>query len=59
MSMVQIKLVKSRIATTPLQRKVLDALGLRRRESVKTFKDNDAVRGMIAKVVHLVEVTKS
>ena len=35
---------------------VLDAMGLRRREMVKTLKDNAATRGMIASVSHLVEV---
>ena len=48
------------IGCTPNQKKTLDALGLRRREMVKTFPDNPAVRGMIAKVSHLVvEVTKA
>ena len=51
MSEITIKLAKSRIGCT---------LGLRRREMVKTFPDNPAVRGMIAKVSHLVvEVTKA
>ena len=60
MSEITIKVVKSRIGCTPLQKKVLDALGLRRREMVKTFPDNPAVRGMIAKVSHLVvEVTNA
>jgi len=59
MSEIRIQLVRSRIGTTPAQRRVLDALGLRRREAVKTFKDTPAVRGMIAKVVHLVEVKAS
>lgn len=57
---ITIKLAKSRIGCNPNQRKTLDALGLRRREMVKTFPDNPAVRGMIAKVSHLVvEVAKS
>ena len=60
MSEIKVKLIKSRIGTTPAQKKVLDALGLRRREMVKTFPDNPAVRGMIAKVSHLVvEVAKA
>ena len=50
------KLIKSRIVTTPAQKKVLDAMGLRRREMEKTLKDNAATRGMIASVSHLVEV---
>lgn len=56
MSDITVKLVRSRIGTTPKQRKTLDALGLRRREMVKTFKDTAAIRGMITRVSHLVEV---
>ena len=56
MSEIKVKLIKSRIGTTPAQKKVLDAMGLRRREMVKTLKDNAATRGMIARVSHLVEV---
>ena len=56
MSEIKMKLIKSRIGTTPAQKKVLDAMGLRRREMVKTLKDNAATRGMIASVSHLVEV---
>ena len=59
MSEIKIQLVRSRICTTPAQRRVLDALGLRKREAVKMFKDSPAVRGMIAKVSHLVEVKAS
>ena len=56
MSEIKVKLIKSRIGTTPAQKKVLDAMGLRRREMVKTLKDNAATRGMMASVSHLVEV---
>jgi len=56
MSQVQVKLIRSRIGIKPKQKKTLDALGLRRREMVKTFNDNAAIRGMIAQVQHLVEV---
>ena len=56
MTEIKVKLIKSRIGTTPAQKKVLDAMGLRRREMVKTLKDNAATRGMIASVSHLVEV---
>ena len=60
MSEITVKLVRSRIGCNTKQKQVLDALGLRRRETVKTFPDNPAVRGMIAKVSHLViEVAKS
>ena len=56
MSEIKVKLIRSRIGTTPAQKKVLDAMGLVRREQVKTLKDNAAVRGTIASVSHLVEV---
>ncbi len=56
MSEIKVKLIRSRIGTTPAQKKVLDAMGLRRREMEKTLKDNAATRGMIARVSHLVEV---
>ena len=59
MSEISIQLVKSRIGSTPVQRRTLDALGLRRREAVRTFKDTPVVRGMVAKVAHLVEVKAS
>lgn len=58
MSQITVKLVKSRIGCNPLQRKTLDALGLRRREMVKSFPDNSAVRGMLARVSHLVVEVK-
>lgn len=56
MTEIKVKLVRSRIGTTPAQRRMLDALGLKRRETVKTFKDTPAIRGIIAKVSHLVAV---
>lgn len=60
MSEITIKLAKSRIGCTPNQKKTLDALGCAAAKWIKTFPDNPAVRGMIAKVSHLVvEVTKA
>lgn len=56
--MIKIKLLRSRIGTLPKQRAVLDALGLTKIRQEKQFKDNAAVRGMIAKVSHMVEVTE-
>ena len=55
--MLKVKLVKSRIGSLPKQRKVLDSLGLRKMHTVKTFEDTAAIRGMIAKVSHMVEVS--
>ena len=59
MTEIKVKLIHSHIGCTPHQKKILAALGLRRREMVKTFQDNAAVRGMIARVSHLVEVSES
>ena len=56
--MIQIKLVRSVIGTTPNQRKNVEALGLKKRESVVVKEDNAQIRGMINKVSHLVEVTE-
>ena len=56
MAEIKVKLVRSRIGSTPAQRKLLDSLGLTRREKVRTFQDTPAIRGIIAKVSHLVAV---
>ena len=53
---LKIKLVKSVIARNPSQTKTLKALGLTKINQVVTKPDNEAVRGMIATVGHLVEV---
>lgn len=58
MAEIKVKLMRSRIGCTPAQRATLDALGLKRREMVKTFKDTPAIRGMIFKVTHLVAVVE-
>ncbi len=57
--MLNIKLVRSRIGCSPKQRQTLDALGLKRIRQEKSFEEAPAVAGMIEKVKHLVEVTKS
>ena len=54
--MIKIKLVRSWIGATPAQRKVLAALGLKRIHMVKEFTDTPAIRGMVAKIPHMVEV---
>ena len=53
---VTIKLVKSKIGCNPKQRATLEALGLKKIRQEKTLPDTPAVRGMIFKVSHLVEV---
>lgn len=56
--MIKVKLVRSWIGCNPNQRGTLMALGLRRIGTEKTFKDDAAIRGMINKVKHLVEVSE-
>jgi large subunit ribosomal protein L30 len=53
---INVKLVKSPFGRKPSQSKTLKALGLTKVNQVVTLPDNEAVRGMIATVSHLVEV---
>ncbi len=53
---LQITLVKSTIGYSPKQRKTVKALGLRRLKHSVVHQDTPAIRGMIEKVKHLVEV---
>lgn len=55
-NILKIKLVKSVIGSKPMHRKNVQALGLRRIGHVVEKKDNPQMRGMIAKIQHLVEV---
>lgn len=56
--MLEIKLCHGLIGCNPKQRKTIKALGLKKVNSVKTFTDTLAIRGMIRIVQHLVEVNK-
>ena len=58
MSKIVVKQVKSLIGRPESQRKIVDALGLGRIGKTKELNDSQAVRGMIAKVSHLVEVVE-
>lgn len=57
--MLTVKLVRSRIGCNVKQKRTLDALGLRRIRQEKTYPDNGAIRGMVERVKHLVEVSQS
>ena len=57
MASLEIKQIKSGIGAPHDQRATLQALGLRHQRSV-VQKDNPAIRGMIFKVRHLVQVTE-
>jgi len=52
----QIKLVRSLIGSSPHQRAVVAGLGLRRLNQIVTRKDTREIRGMVAKVPHLVDI---
>ena len=56
MAKLQITLTKSVIGAKPNQRKVVEALGLRKLNQTVEQADNAAIRGMITKVAHLVTV---
>ena len=57
-STVRVKYVKSCIGYPLRQKRTVWALGLKRLGDEIQVTDNDAVRGMIRKVSHLVEVVE-
>ena len=54
--MIKVTYVKSCIGFNKNQAKVIEALGLKKLNSSNVIPDNDATRGMIFKVKHLVNV---
>ena len=54
--MIKVTYVKSCIGYEKTQAKVIEALGLKKLNSSNIIPDNDATRGMIFKVKHLVSV---
>ena len=52
----KLKIVKSPIGAIPKQRATVEALGLRKLNKTVELPDNDAVRGMVWHVKHLVKV---
>jgi large subunit ribosomal protein L30 len=55
---LQVTLKKSLIGRPETQRVTVRTLGLRKTNSSAIHQDNAAIRGMIAKVSHLVEVVE-
>ena len=53
---LKVTLLRSQIGIKPKQRGTLRALGLRRIGSTNTLPDRPEVRGMLARVPHLVSV---
>ncbi len=54
--LLRIKQVRSPIGRPPNQHEVLRGLGLRRMHHVVERQDTPAVRGMVAKIPHLVQL---
>ena len=53
---LRVTLVKSTIGAIPRQIRTVEALGLKKPNQTVELPDNDAIRGMIFKVNHLVKV---
>ncbi len=53
---IRVKMVRSGIGRPERQKKVLQGLGLTKMNRVRELNDTPAIRGMIKKVEHLVEV---
>ncbi len=56
---IKITLVKSPIGAIPKQRATVVAMGLKKMHQTVEMPDNDATRGMIQKVRHLVKVEEA
>lgn len=59
MATIKIKQIKSRINCPAVQKKTLDALGLRKMNQVVEKQDSPEILGMVKRVRHLVEVTNA
>ncbi len=53
---LQVTLVRSPIGYSKRQKATVKALGLRRMHQTVVVPDNPAIRGMVAKIAHLVHV---
>ncbi len=57
-SMLKVQYYRSVIGSSKDQKRVVKGLGLRRLNAVRELKDTPDLRGMIAKVPHLVRVVE-
>ncbi len=55
---LKIRLIRSGIGRPQKQRDVLRGLGIKKMHRIVTLKDTPAIRGMINKVSHLVEIVE-
>ena len=58
MATIKIKQVRSRIKCPKVQKRTLDALGLRKMNRVVEHEDTPSIRGLVEVVKHLVSVEK-
>jgi large subunit ribosomal protein L30 len=58
MTKLKVTLKRSLIGTTDRQRATVVGLGLRRIRDSRTLENTPAVRGMVKKVIHLVDVAE-
>ena len=56
---LRITLVKSPISAIPKHRRTVEAMGLNKMHKTVELPDNEATRGMIRKVNHLVKVEEA
>ena len=59
MAQIKITQTKSRINCPAVQKRTLDALGLKKMNHTVVKEDTPSIQGMIKKVHHLVEVAKA
>ena len=59
MANLKVTLVKSTIGAVPKHKKTVEALGLRKVNKTVELPDNEATRGMIKQVQHLVKVEEA
>ena len=59
MAQIKIKQIRSRINCPAVQKRTLDALGLKKMNHTVVKEDTPSVMGMVNKVRHLVEVTNA
>ena len=59
MAQIKIKQIKSRINAPAVQKRPLDALGLKKMNHTVVKEDTPSIMGMVQRVHHLVEVTKA
>jgi large subunit ribosomal protein L30 len=56
---IKIRQIRSGIGFPEPQKRILRALQLEKLNRVREFPDNPSVRGMVAKIPHLVEIVES